>query len=219
MSPASADGRKPKRVTMLEEPTGLDGAGSTFARDSKDRPNGSGGASGPRGSAVSAGGTSPLGDLRASRVSFVSDPEARSRLGSSPANSPQAALDSWVKSTLKAIVNDVNSKEDPLQLNKWVKDVKDEIVAKVERDRVVSSTRSFAKSVLAESMLAASLADWSRGCLQRILEKEQGATSRRSSLALAAPMFLDATVQHEFGNARIVALEAGQADGSIELGQ
>ena len=62
MSPASADGRKPKRVTMLEEPTGLDGApGSTFARDSKDRPTGSGGASGPRGSAVSAGGTSPLG--------------------------------------------------------------------------------------------------------------------------------------------------------------
>merc|ERR1719160_2443091 len=108
---------------MLEEPTGLDGApGSTFARDSKDRPTGSGGASGPRGSAVSAGGTSPLGDFRASRVSFVSDPEARSRLGSSPANSPQAserpraparpqaALDSWVKSTLKAIVNDVNSK-------------------------------------------------------------------------------------------------------------
>jgi hypothetical protein len=148
---------------------------------------------------------------RASRVSFIDDSHAK--VGSP--SSERTAVEAWVKSTLNGILETVQDKEDPLQIHRWVRNVKKEIYSKV----VVSSTRDFAKSVIVECISIASLTDWSKQCLRGILDKQQSNSRRRSSLSFAAPMLLDESVQKEFGTTRIVSITPGQADRSIELGQ
>jgi hypothetical protein len=201
-SPAAAARRKNKGQTKFAEelvtPTPEGQSEKPFAKD------------------ADTGRMSPTPDKesRQSRVSFI-DVAARAE------DEPVDPLDVWVKSTLKKIVDDVSEREDPFQIIPWVKNVLDDTSAKVVKKEALASTGTFAKSVIGECIALACLGDWSKECLRRIMDRQSTTQreSRRSSLSMAAPMFLDESIQKEFGTTRIVSLEPGLADHSAELGQ
>jgi hypothetical protein len=159
-------------------------------------------------------------EVRQSRVSFIDvEGTGKASKDEQEPEEPLDPIDVWVKATLKNIKDNVRKREDPFQINGWVRDLANEICVKVAKKSALASSSNFAKSVVGECIILASLTDWSKQCLRGIMDKQNSSTKRRSSLTMAAPMFLDASVQREFGSTRIIALDAGKADQSIELGQ